>query len=226
MIYENFEYKRVSGRGIYLTNEELLDFIKGQWEKFKNINGHYPTTQDIDNDQTMIGSRLILRRFGGLMKLRNTLGMDILNYSAGETRSKSAEKSIALAYNDECICQRFLCEHFGMRPLVVAQEQYLEFDNRSRSDFGVYHKNGHFFVDVFTAKDDWSLAGCINHKMKKLKGLNVLDDIFFVSLNDSLTQDIIDDLVKNKKNKLPKNVRVLTNANFKKLCKKYEHCVR
>ena len=88
--------------------------------------------------------------------------------------------------------------------------------SRHRSDCGVYFNGKHFFVDIFSAKDKFSLSGCINFKQKKLDG--VQEDVYFVSSNPEITQEFIDELVYHKKNPLPPNAKVLTLKNFKELC--------
>lgn len=220
-------YKRISGKNntIPKSNDELLNIIKKQWEDFKIKNNSYPTAQQIDDDKSMVPCRTIERRLGGIRKCRELLGHTVLNYSEGENRSKSAAKSIALSINDENIMQRYLCNKFGNRPNVCRQEPYLEFDDNIRSDFGVYHSTGHFFVDVFTPKDIWSLQGCINHKQKKIMNLGIQDRIYYVVLGGKITQEYIDDYVDKKKNELPRNVFVMTEQMFKKDIHKYKPVV-
>lgn len=217
---------RRSGYRNGLNDDDLIEEIKEQWLTFHGVHGRYPTAQEIKDDVRMFSTKTIERRFGGLMKLREKLGLKVLNYSSGETRSLSAGKSIAKVYNDEMVLQQFLCEKFGNRPNVCHQEPYIEFNGHIISDFGVYHSKGHFFVDIFSPKDIHSLKGCINHKFKKIKNVDIVDDIFYVVENDHMEQDVIDVVVSNRINKLSKNIKVLTLENFKRECQKYEACVR
>lgn len=197
-----------------LADNALLSLIKDQWDSYKKIYNKYPTSQEIDDSKDMVTSKTIQRRFGGVKNCRKLLNHSILNYSQGKTRSDTSSNSMALSINDENEMQAFLVSLFGNRPNVCGQEPYVEFNNIKRSNFGVYHKDGHFFVEIFTAKDKWSLSGCINHKQKKLIGLDIKDTVYFVA-----KQTLIDSLVKNKKNKLPPNVVVISDKNFKNFCK-------
>lgn len=199
-----------------LNANELLALVDSQWENFKSINGHYPTAQEIDESMDMVTTKTIQRRLFGVVNCRIALGHSITNYSKGETRASTASNSMTISVNDENELQAFLCNYFGPRPNVAREEPYLEF-NRQRSDFGVYHKGGHFFVDVFTAKDKWSLVGGINHKQNKIKNLIIKDKIYYVANN--VTQEVIDYVVKNKKNRLPDNIIILSASNFKNYCK-------
>ncbi len=218
------KYQRVLGRynNCPANNEELLKLIEKQWEDFKLKNERYPTSQEIDEDINMVPCKTIQRRIGGIKKCRELLNHKIINYSSGESRSRSAAASMALSIEKEDEIQLFLCDKFGNRPNVCRQEPYMEFNNNIRSDFGVYHQKGHFFIDVFSAKDEWSLVGCINHKQKKITELSISDPIFYVTLGEIISQEMIDRVVEKKKNKLPKNIIIMTEKNFKNKCKTFK----
>ena len=198
----------------------LLETIKKEWDQFKAIHNRYPTSQEIDRDKNMISTRTMQRKFGGVMEVRKMLGHEISNYSAGQTRVNTAILFNKRSDEEEFKVANFLIETFGKRPNVCGQEPYEEYNGRVRSDYGVYTQNGkHFFVDVFYAQDQQSLVGCINYKQKKIIDKKIDDTIYYVSSNDEvISQLVIDKTIKNKKNKLPDNVKVLTFDNFKKEC--------
>ncbi|MGV8130836.1 MAG: hypothetical protein ACP5N7_01920 [Candidatus Pacearchaeota archaeon] len=217
------KYERKSGRynNCPRTEEGLLNLIGVQWNEFKFKNGRYPTSQEVDTDKNMIPTRTIQRKLGGLKQLREKLGSDVTNFSSGTTRSETAKHCIARSLKEEIDLSNFLYNKFGKRPYVIKQETYNEI-SQTRSDIGVYYKKGHFFVDTFFAKDRYSLMGSINHKQRKVRGMKIKDTIFYVSTNDELiNQEVIDQLLSQKKNKLPENIRVITMENFKKQCDSY-----
>lgn len=219
------EYIRVSGLSIHssygMKDEDLINLINLQWQAFHASHGHYPSSQEIDTCPEMVTTRTIQRRLGGLMELRKRLGHEITNYSAGETRSKTASLFIARSLDEEYELLRWLIGKFGNKPNIASQDPYNEFETKYRSDYGVYHKTGHFFVDIFSAKDVISMAGSINSKQRKIEKSKTSDIIYLVSTNPNITQDQIDTLVKNKKNPLPKNVIAITLDGFKSECEKY-----
>lgn len=216
-------YIRKSGRynNVPKDDESLLELIKNQWESYKNTYGSYPTSQVIDVDKSMIPTKTIQRRFGSLANVRKMFGSDVLNFSEGQIRSDMASKCMARSFFDEIEISNFLYIYFGKRPNVVKQETYCD-TSATRADMGVYYKNGHFFVDSFSASDRYSLLGCINHKQGKIKNLDIQDTIYYVSTNDDvISQEIIDGVLKDKKNKLPENVKVLTFKNFQLECSNF-----
>lgn len=217
------KYIRKSGRynNVPKDDESLLELIKNQWESYKESHGVYPTSQVIDMDKSMVSTKTIQRRFGSLANVRQTLGSSILNFSAGESRSDTARKCMARSFFDEIEVSNFLYLYFGKRPNVVKQETYCD-TSATRADMGVYHKDGHFFVDSFSASDRYSLLGCINHKQGKIKSLDIQDTVYYVSANDEvISQETIDGVLKSKKNKLPENVKVLTYKNFQLECSNF-----
>lgn len=217
------KYIRIHGRynNCPKKEEDLLNLIIEQWDEFKIKNGRYPTSQEVDNDKSMIPTRTIQRRLGGLKQVREKLGHNVVNFSSGETRSNTAKSCIARSIKEEIELSNFLYNNFGKRPYVVKQETYNE-TSQTRSDIGVYYKGGHFFVDTFFAKDRYSLMGSINHKQRKIKGLEIKDPIYFVSTNDEvIDQEMIDQLLMHKKIKLGKNIHVVNSKNFKLLCDQY-----
>lgn len=212
----NYEtYTRNYNRKNFGDFDAFKEIIKNQWQEFKDKNGTYPTSQEIDKSDNMIPTKTIQRRVGSLANMRKVLGLDFTNYSSGEIRSAVSATSMRRALDNEQELSAWLIQLFGDKPNVIIEERYLG-HTRHRSDCGIYYKGKHFFVDIFSAKDKYSLSGCINFKQKKLGGIS--DSVFLVSSNPLISQEFIDSLVYNKKNKLQPNAKVLTLDNFKKFC--------
>lgn len=204
-----------------INDEDLINLIKSQWQAFNASHGHYPSAQEIDASPDMVTTRTIQRRFGGLKNLRQTLGHEESNYSSGPRRSAIALMCMNRSMNEEDELLVWLIERFGKKPNVISEDRYHEFDTRNRSDFGVYHQEGNFFIDVFSAQDKHSLSACLNQKQKKIEKSKTKEIVYLVSTNKNITQVQIDTLVKNKKNPLPENVIALTLDGFKVECDKY-----
>ena len=221
VLYNTYSYPQPACRKwyhvlhcLYMTKQQ----IKNEWEAFRNLHGRIPTAQEIGRAL----SRKIQRNYGGIQKLRKELGFSIINYSSGKERSAMAHFCNERSMNDENLLLNKLQEKFGQRPHVIPWESYTDRESRNASDCGVYHKYGHFFVDVFFAKDTISLTGCINHKMKKLEGYNNTDPIYLICSNPEISQDIIDTMISAKKNPLPEQVQVVTMENFLKILENYK----
>ncbi|MCA9342635.1 hypothetical protein KC950_01320 [Candidatus Saccharibacteria bacterium] len=51
-------------------NSWTKDELRAGFEKFKNINGRYPTSHEIDSFPYLPSARSIQRTFGGLVEIR------------------------------------------------------------------------------------------------------------------------------------------------------------
>jgi hypothetical protein len=82
-------------------------------------------------------------------------------------------------------------------------------------DFFIYEtKNTGVVIDLFYAKDIYSLARIIHIKYLKYK--DVISNIFFVLVgNNTIEQKEIDKIVENRKIELPEKIKVLTEEEFK-----------
>ena len=143
--------------------------IKEGLQKYYNEFGRYPTAHEIDKYPYLPSSRQIQRRFGGLPELRKQLGIEITDYTRGETRSHKAEIIGKRGLNYEKDIQKILIKHFGE---IFVHEQKPFNDYSGRLDFFVYAKDEKFGVDVFYAEDIHSLTGCINYKQRSYKGFS------------------------------------------------------
>src|SRR5437870_8408763 len=68
------------------TKENLLSGLNKFYSEF----GRYPTALEIDTYEYLPTSRHIQRAFGGLVRLRSELGLEIADYTKGQTRSAMA----------------------------------------------------------------------------------------------------------------------------------------
>lgn len=208
-----------------MPEEKLKIMIRDQWESWKELNGRYPTCVDIDNDFSLVTTKTIQRRFGGVTKLRKELGYTVTDYTMGEVRSAVASQAISESVISERKLSCFLYEYFGKRPNVCLWETYTERSN-FKSDFGVYYKDGgHFFVDIFYARSLQSVKGCILAKMKKIEASETKEVVYLVCSNENITQGQLEAVRRGKKKDVPTNVVFITLGEFKKEIEKYRPLV-
>lgn len=184
--------------------------IKNGFEKFFKEFGKYPTVLEIDKYLSLPSSRQLQRRWpGGVRYLREELGLDITDFTKGETRSITATSIGERGKDKEREIQKILIEHFGE---ICVHEQKPYSDYSGRFDFVVYTKNKKFAVDTFFPVHRNSLTGCINSKQKLYKNIDF--EIILLQMNENISQEYMDKLLNSKKNPLPKNIKVLNLKNF------------
>jgi len=188
--------------------------------RFFKENGHYPTSTEMDSCEYLPSTRLLQRNYGGICNFRKALGLEILDYTKGDIRKKTASDvgKRALIIEKE-ICD-FLVEKFGEKKV---HREYQPFDDRRcRADFKIFAKNKQFIIDVFFPKHKDSLLGCLNSKMKKYNasfGKSIFPyPVIFLQMNKDLSSDFVKKIVENKKNKLYKNQSVMCIDEFKSYC--------
>ncbi len=196
------------------TLDDLRDGVELFYKKYK----HYPTTQEVDAFEFLPSSRSIQRRFGGLVELRQTLGLrGQTDYTKGAHSSARAKKINSRAHSTEKEVYDLLVARFGVE--FVHREHFFTDDKRTRADFFIYHKDGAFSVDVFYPANRHNLIGCLNAKLCKYsKNLMLQYPVVFVQMNRSITPTEIENILDNKKNKLRSYQRLVCYEDFKDFC--------
>lgn len=179
-----------------------LEELKSGFEKFKEEYKRLPTSREIDKLSYLPTSRSIQRTFGGLEVVRKKLGYDIHHFGKGAYRSEIATTINAAGLKVEQYLEKFLVSMFG-EPFVHTEKRIGTY--KQRVDFFVYNASRNFAIDVFLPKDMFSMASEINIKWKKYHDIDT-EIIFVVSGN--YPQDLVNKIVRNRKNKLPKNITV------------------
>lgn len=191
-----------------------IENIKDGFSYFFEINGKYPTTKEIDSFDYLPSARTFQRAFGGTVKLREILNLDIpLDQRKGTIRSDMAQKTFKRAQGYE---KEFYFYLISKIPEVRVHEHKIIRPGDTAADFFIYTSdNEGVVIDLFYAADIHSLIGIINIKFKKY--INVKSPVYFVLIgNEQITQEIIDQKVNNRKNKLSDHIKVVTEDTFKK----------
>lgn len=171
---------------------------------FHERNGRYPVATEFTHENLLPLAKTLERMFGGIRKFREDIGLDITDYTKGETRANKVKKIMANAMQYEDKLFKLLYEKYNdPRAGVVVQREPVisEFDPENgihgyrRTDvaINVFSDNGRVstYIDFFYASTPHTMYGCLNIKKKKIAGLLDLEQVVFVSINPKMTKDII-----------------------------------
>lgn len=193
--------------------------IKSGFSSFYTEFGRYPTAHEVDAYSKLPSSRQIQRAYGGLVKLREMLGLKgQTDFTTGAYSSLRATRIAKRAHETERVVYNYLAREFGG---VFVHREYLFLDDRrTRTDFFVHSKKGNFSIDVFYPKNKKTLLGCINSKMRTYSKEEMLQyPVIFLMMNPGISQKEIEEIVSNKKIKLMSNEKIMTFTELKKYCK-------
>ena len=196
------------------NNFASLQDYRNAFEKFKNENGHYPSSIEIDATPYFPNCKTITRKFGGVRKLRELLNLEggEVDHRMGEKRANMATSKTLMAFNDELEVYNLLVSQYG-EVNVHRQAPYVS-HRMLRADFKVFLPSGrNVFIDTFYPENKQSLFGCLSSKQKKLKDISVDGDISFVVMNKNMSQEFIDSLIGRRKSVL-EGIKVLSYNNF------------
>ena len=195
-----------------------IEKIKLGFERFLEEYGRLPTAREIDKIGYLPTSRTIQRQFGGLEKLRNHLGFDIVHYGKGSNRSKIAYSINSRGKEAEENIRAILVEKFG--EMFVHIERPLRRLYKNRLDFYVFSPSGNFAVDVFFPQNLDSINNILNIKNKVYS--EYIEDLYLIVANSDITQIQIDRIILNKKNQLKPNIKVLSIEAFLQTADKFK----
>jgi len=208
--------KEKSGENIHPAKIWSFEKVKSGFDEFFKQYGRYPTALEIDIYPKLPSSRNIQRYFGGLVNLRKKFGYEITSYAKGEFRSKTAGIYNVESRVSESDVRNYLDKRFGE---ICVHEERKYGEGGNTLDFYVYAKEN-FGVDVFKTHNYHNLAGNINIKFNKYQDFT--QKLYFVLVGGDFEQTKIDNLMKNKKNPLPGNMRCLIFQEFIRECERNE----
>ena len=192
-----------------------LDNIRDGLEYFRELKGRYPTALEIDIFEYLPSSRQIQRKFGGLQRLRESLGHPDIHLGTGKYRSLISHKIGKRGRNAEIDLEKLLIEKFG--EIFVHTEKLFDIDkNRKlRVDFYIYCPEGNFGIDVFTTDNFHNLESNVNAKIGKY--INFPNELFLVIAGEEITQQALDLYVSRKTKSMPLLVKLITLATLKEI---------
>ena len=178
---------------------------------FKNEHGQLPTTHEINSIEGLPSSKWV-QRHGGIINFYRSLGLPYEDARTGARRAANAFSGNLRSQSNDISFSQQLVNRYG-ESNVHWQSPYNKGETLHRSDFKVFTSpKKFFFVDLFFAKDMNSLAGCLNLKLKKLSKINIDKSapIYLIACNSEyVNPDSVREFVKNRKTKVPRNIRIL-----------------
>lgn len=196
-----------------------LEELKSGFEHFYKQHYRYPTAHEIDTYNYLPSARSIERRFGGLVAIRKLLKLNSdPDFRAGKHSSERARTINVRAHKTKILVYEFLIEKFNKE--FIHREFFFTDDKRTRSDFFVYDNQEGFCIDVFYPKDRRNLIGCLNNKLLKYKTSDMRQyPVIFLQMNPDLNQDILNAVIKNKKNMWPSGQEIMSWDKFQNFIK-------
>ena len=190
-----------------------LEMIKASVLGFFDEHGRMPTADDYDTCSYLPSSRYIQRYYGGLMTLRKTLNFDgPSSFTTGDFRSEVASKIFA---NSKVYEEQFYLYLISIFPEIQVHEQKRLRPGNVASDFFIYLSDTQgFAIDLFYADSIKNVNKIITIKRKRYDQLTNIP-VFFIVINDSITQTDVDRMLENKKIVMLKHIRVFTEQYFK-----------
>ncbi len=207
---EKYQYLRRHVKGVHVE-KWTIDNIRDGLEYFKELNGRYPGSREVDSFEYLPTRKMIERNFGGLEKLKSSLGYVDTNFGKGKFRSEIAFKVNKRGRDTEIQLQKLLVNKFG--EVFVHTEKI--FDNtKNRVDFYIYAPKGNFGVDVFCTETMHNLQGNINVKLNKYSDFK--EKMYFVVAGGCISQEDLDNYLLSKIRHLPANSEIVTFEKFAK----------
>lgn len=201
-------YRRFKSGNYKIQKQPIWDTekIKAGFDKFIELNGRLPTADEVDEVDYLPSSRQIQRRYGGLSKLRESLGYDDIHFGRGDHRSRIQKSSRVRGNEAELEMYKWLINRFG-EPFVHSEKEYG--DVRNRADFLVYAEGITVGIDVFATNTLRTLRKNVDIKAKKYINFPKNIPLLFVAWGGEFTQEEINIVCRTHLSKLP-NLRVVT----------------
>lgn len=204
---EHLRSSKLKPKGLWAKDE-----LKAGFMKYAEDFGRFPTAVDIDTYEFLPSSRSIQRSYGGLVRLRRELFPDeVENFTKGKHRSDIARETFINSQNYEEKFYEDLCKSLDT---VAVHEHKIIRPGRVASDFFIYKDDeSGVCIDLFYAKDLYSLRGVINYKAKHYQKVSC--PVLLVLIDGNVVaQDQIDRILSARREPLPSHIQVMTERLF------------
>lgn len=199
-----------------MNKDVLLEKIRESFEKFKLNNGRYPVSHEIvtGTQYRFPSTKTIERKFGGVKKLRELLGLEVTDYTSGDYRSKMVrEVLLPRSLESEGEFYKKLLK-LVPRTSIHQQESY-SFNIKVLSDFILDLPKSRVGVDVFYANSYLSMSGCLADKQRKLRKISDTK-VFLVSVSENISDEDVARYIERRKTPLNENITIMTGGTFLK----------
>lgn len=196
-----------------------LDNIIEGFKMFKAKFGYYPIKdQDFAKVEYLPNIKTIQRKFGGIKKIRLSLGLENTDFSKGNYRSAIASKIGERGFVEEEKLYKHLVDVF-YEPFVHNQSRIKisGFGSSVNVDFLVFYKNGKFAIDVYYPDSNIrDFSNNTSAKYRAYKNFPAQINLFLVVANSFFTQKEVKKFLQNKSTRDKKvevegkNIKIVT----------------
>lgn len=197
-----------AGHQLPWTKEELLSGLN----YFKELNGHFPSSHEIDDFQYLPSARSIQRAHGGLVNLRKELiPLEHSNLTTGAYRSSVAKLMFADGRKYEEKFYKYLINHFEE---ISVHEHKLIRPGGVSCDFFIYlTENDGIVIDIFYAFNMRNLINIVNIKLKRYS-LVEQETYLVVVGNPDIEKEALFQKMEARRVPLPSHIRVVSEDHF------------
>ncbi|MBI4092753.1 MAG: hypothetical protein HY420_02390, partial [Candidatus Kerfeldbacteria bacterium] len=198
-----------------------LDNILEGFKEFFRVNNRWPVASDLVICDYLPNVKTLERKFGGIVKIREKLGLENAHFNKGQWRSERSKLLWKRGYFAEQSLSSLLIEYFG-EPFVHNQARVVINENQwVKVDFLIYHKTGKFAVDVFFPTNDRQhFSSNVSAKYRTYK--DFIFTIFLVVGNNAITSEFIKENIDSALHERNKKVKLISLNDFLKEVGKYE----
>ncbi len=212
-MYTNSLRKFKHGNQPPWTKEQLLAGLL----YYRELNGNFPTADEIDLFEYLPSARSIQRSHGGLVALRKQLiPKELSDHTKGEYRSTIAKVGDKRAVKYETDFFNFLINLFAE---ISIHEHKIIRPGGVECDFFIYldsNDSTGIVIDLFYAKNLTTLLKIVSIKAKRYTLLKQKVLLILVG-NKDLSTGEINKRLRNKTMPLPSNINVVTERYFKEV---------
>lgn len=197
-----------------------LDNVLEGFKHFYKLHNRWPIGVDLRSCKFLPNPKTLERNFGGIIVVREHLGIREPHFNAGSRRSDRATNLSSRAFVLEEEIYSILVKKFH-EPYVHNQGRMSLGEGKTgRADFIVYHQRGKFFVDVFFPDKEHSRF--VSNMIAKVRTYKHVDQkVFLVIGNPDIAQEAIEQYLVVAKSKLNPNLTFLTKHSFTRIIGDY-----
>lgn len=197
-----------------------LDNILHGFRHFYSVNDRWPIGIDLEKCDYLPNVKTLERKFGGIRKIREQLGILVTDFSSGQPRSEMAREIWQRALVSEEQVRAILIERF-YEPFVHNQARITLDERRTvRVDFLIYHSAGKFAVDIFhPGKEIRRFAGNIYMKYEIYKDFPF--HVYLCVTNPEISREELAENSKNAQKSRNKKATLITHNDFVRILGDY-----
>ncbi len=197
-----------------------LENVLSGFKEFYRLNKRWPIGNDLPLCPYLPNVKTLERKFGGIVKIRQILGLDNPHFNRGVMRSERAGRIFSRAFTVEQQLYSELVIRFH-EVFVRNQSRVVVHESKSvRVDFLVFHASGRFAVDIFFPDQEKNrFASNVTAKYKIYRGFPGL--LYLVVANPKIETLVLENNMVHAKAERNNCTKLLTLQEFREEIVKY-----